>query len=130
MLTDPIADLLTKIRNAQMIRAQHVSVSYSRLKEAILKILQEEGYLLSFIINKSPAGKSLKISLKYDGLEPAIKNIIRLSKPGRRVYVKTKSIPRPLGGLGLIILSTPKGLLSGRMAKRIGVGGEVVCEVN
>jgi small subunit ribosomal protein S8 len=128
--TDPIADLLTRIRNSYMAFHETLSVPHSRSREAVVKILEEEGYLDSYSVEEGRPFKSISITLKYVGdREPAIKKLRRLSKPGRRVYVRKSEIPMVLGGLGINILSTSKGVLTGKKAQEEGVGGELLCEV-
>ena len=130
-MTDPIADLLTRIRNAQMAAHESVEVPHSRIKHDIVKILVTEGYLLGDSTRKDELDKpTIQIMLKYDrNRVPAIRTLRRVSKPGRRVYVKRDDIPSVLGGLGINILSTSKGLLTGKKARREGVGGEILCEI-
>lgn len=128
-MTDPIADMLTRIRNAQAINKTEVIMPYSKIKEAIAKILQERNYL--GIIEKINNGfDQLKITLSYkaDG-QGAIESIKRISKPGRRVYTDYRQIPRVLNGLGIVILSTPKGVMTGDQARKLEVGGEILCEI-
>ena len=128
--TDPIADILTRIRNAYMAYHETLSVPHSRTREAIVKILNEEGYLNAYTVEEGKPFKTISITLKYVGdREPAIKKLRRLSKPGRRVYVRKSEIPSVLGGLGINILSTSKGVLTGKRAQEEGVGGELLCEV-
>jgi len=130
MMTDPIADMLTRIRNA--VRAHHsrVDVPASRMKVEIARILKEEGYISNYKIMGEGVKKTLRLYLKYgpEGESP-IMNLERISRPGRRIYVGAKEIPRVLGGLGIAILSTPKGIMTGRDARRHNVGGEVLCYV-
>jgi len=125
---DPIADLLTRIRNAAMALHPSVTVPHSRMKEAISRILQKEGYVSSVEV-EGTAKRSLKIGLKYQGRRNVIVGLKQVSTPGLRRYVGVGDIPRVLGGMGVAILSTPKGILSGGQARREGVGGEVVCYV-
>jgi small subunit ribosomal protein S8 len=128
--TDPIADVLTRIRNAYMAFHETLNVPHSRVREAVVKILKEEGYLTDFVVEETRPFKSISITLKYVGdREPAIKKLRRVSKPGRRVYVRKSEIPLVLGGLGINILSTSKGVLTGKKAQEEGVGGELLCEV-
>ena len=129
-MTDPIADMLTRIRNALVARHNSVGVPSSRIKTDIAKVLQEEGYIANYSVLGEGIKKQIKIELKYtpDG-ESVIKKIERVSRPGRRVYMKKDEIPRIRGGLGISILSTPKGVISGTQARRIGVGGELICTV-
>ena len=128
--TDPIADVLTRIRNAYMAFHETLNVPHSRTREAVVKILREEGYIAGYSVEEGKPFKSISITLKYVGdREPAIKKLRRVSKPGRRVYVRKSEIPSVLGGLGINILSTSKGVLTGKMAREVGVGGELLCEV-
>lgn len=129
-VTDPIADFLTRVRNAQMALHESMSVSHSKSKEELVKILKEEGYINGFKIEEGNPFKSISIVLKYVGdREPAIRALKRISKPGRRVYVRNDQIPTVLGGLGINILSTSRGILTGKNARSLGVGGELLCEI-
>ncbi len=129
-MTDPIADMLTRIRNGLISRHQYVLVPGSKMKIAIARILKEEGFLKDFEILRDNPQRTLKIWLKYaNGKEPVISGLRRVSKPGLRVYTGKRELPRVLGGLGLAILSTPKGIMTERKARRLGVGGEVLCYV-
>ncbi|UCF38090.1 MAG: 30S ribosomal protein S8 [Acidobacteriota bacterium] len=129
-VTDPIADFLTRIRNAHMAFHETVNIPHSRTKEAIARILREEGYIASYSVDESQQFKVIAITLKYLGdREPAIRRLARISKPGRRVYVGRDDIPSVLGGLGVNVLSTSKGVLSGKRARSEGVGGELLFEV-
>lgn len=128
--TDPIADLLTLIRNAQMAGHESVEIPYSRVKESIVRILHEEGYVAGVKVNEKKPYATLTVVLKYvSNRTPAIRKLRRISKPGRRVYVKKDEIPRVLGGLGINILSTSRGVLTGKKAQQQGVGGELLCEI-
>jgi small subunit ribosomal protein S8 len=128
MMTDPIADMLTRIRNASLVNKKEAAVPFSKLKLAIANILVREGYLAKVEENKGmPA--FLVLTLKYYGRASAISNLKRLSTPGHRRYVKKEEIGRVLNGLGIMILSTPKGILTDKEAKAKNVGGEVLCEV-
>ena len=131
MVTDQIADLLTRIRNAQRAGHPAVGMPASRAKERILNLLCEEGFLHRVEKTEDLAGKpQLKVFLKYDDRGgPVIREIQRISRPGRRIYVAKGEIPRNRGGLGLVIVSTSKGMLSDRRARAEGVGGELVCSV-
>jgi small subunit ribosomal protein S8 len=130
MNTDPIADMLTRIRNALMGRHPKVDVPASRLKMEIARILKDEGYILNFKPTEEGSRKLIRIYLKYTpGNVPAIARIERVSRPGCRVYVGHESVPRVLGGLGINILTTPKGVMTGATARKQGVGGEVLCQV-
>ncbi len=129
-MTDPVADFLARIRNA--IRARHpkVDVPASKLKLEIARILKEEGYIANFKSAEEGGHKLLRVYLKYSaGNEAAISNLARVSRPGCRVYVGRTEIPRVLGGLGINILTTPRGVMTGKQARKEGVGGEILCEV-
>jgi small subunit ribosomal protein S8 len=129
-ITDPLADMLTRIRNANSAKHDKVDIPASRLKEAIAKILKNEGYIKNFkvIVDERKHG-TLRILLKYDTNGRGIINLKRISKPSRRVYVGRDEIPSVLKGLGISILSTPKGVLTDKEAKRANVGGEVLCYI-
>jgi small subunit ribosomal protein S8 len=129
-LTDPVADMLTRIRNA--IRARHlkVDVPASKLKLEIARILKEEGYVSNFKATEEEGHKVIRIYLKYDNNNDAvISNVARVSRPGCRVYVRRTEIPRVLGGMGINILTTPRGVMTGRQARKQGLGGELLCQV-
>jgi small subunit ribosomal protein S8 len=129
-LTDPVADLLTRIRNAINARQQKLDVPTSKLKIEIARILKEEGYISNFKATEEGGHKVLRLYLKYgSNNDAAITNLSRVSRPGCRVYVGHKEIPRVLGGLGINILTTPRGVMTGRQARKTGVGGEILCEV-
>jgi small subunit ribosomal protein S8 len=129
-VNDPIADFLTRIRNAQMAKHDTVEIPHSKLKRELARILKEEGYINDFSERGSGAEARIVIELKYgpDG-QRAITGLRRMSRPGRRVYRKQTNIPRVLDGLGVAILSTSQGILTDHAARRIGVGGEVLCFV-
>lgn len=130
MLTDPIADMLTRIRNAIKARHAKVDVPASRLKTEIARILKEEGYILNYKVAEEGARKTIKIYLKYQAnTRPVISELTRVSRPGCRVYVGSKEVPRVVGGLGVNILTTPKGVMTGRDAEKQGVGGEILCQI-
>lgn len=130
MVTDPIADMLTRIRNALVARHDYTDVPASRLKEAIAKVLEKEGYIGGFEVRSEGSHRVIRIRLAYgQSREPAILGIERVSKPGLRVYAGRGEIPRVYGGLGIAILSTPEGVMTGKEARRRGVGGEVLCYV-
>ena len=131
MNTDPISDYLTRIRNAAKAGHRVVEIPASNLKKEITKILFDQGYILSYKFDDSTAQGSIKIALKYDKLtkESVIKKIQRISKPGLRKYAGAAKLPRILNGLGIAIVSTSKGLMTGKQAKQLNVGGEVVCYV-
>lgn len=130
-VTDPVADMLTRIRNANKARLDSVVVPSSHLKNDIAKIMYEEGYIKSFeVIDGETAGGILKIYLKYTGnKKSAFSGLKRISKPGLRVYVEKSNIPRVLGGLGTALISTSKGVMTGEKAVEAGVGGEVICYI-
>ena len=128
-MSDPIADLLTRIRNAQMVATQTVSVPSSKVKVAIAQVLKDEGYIDDFAV-KSDAGKSeLEISLKYYAGRPVIERLEHDSRPSLSVYKGSTSIPQVMNGLGVAIVTTPKGVMTDRKARATGVGGEVLCYV-
>jgi small subunit ribosomal protein S8 len=130
MTSDPIADMLTRIRNALGARHAKVDVPASKLKTDIARILKEEGYIVNFKLAEEGAARTIKIYLKYaPDSSPVISSIKRVSRPGCRVYVGRKEIPRVLGGLGINILTTPRGVMTGRKAHTEGLGGEVLCQV-
>ncbi|UDG81867.1 30S ribosomal protein S8 [Candidatus Vallotia cooleyia] len=129
-MSDPIADMLTRIRNAQMVRKATVTMPSSKVKVAIAQVLKEEGYIDSFAAQVHGPGTELKISLKYHAGRPVIEHLERISKPGLRVYRGRDEIPRVMNGLGVAIISTPKGVMTDRKARATGVGGEVVCYVS
>jgi small subunit ribosomal protein S8 len=129
-LTDPIGDMFTRIRNGQMRSLTSIEIPSSNFRRNILEILKNEGYIKDFYIEKSENNKiSLKVNLKYYEGDPVIKEIKRISKPGRRVYSRATSIPRVMNGLGLAILSTPKGVMSDTEARKNNIGGEIICRV-
>lgn len=127
-MTDPISDMLTRIRNATRALKPEVTMPYSKIKEGIARILKAEGYVADWTAEGKQI-KSLKIKLKYEGNEGVIAGLRRVSTPGLRRYVGCSDIPRVLGGMGTAILSTPRGVLSGREARKQNVGGEVLCFV-
>ena len=129
MLTDPIADMLTRIRNAVQIKAEKVDIPISKMKLEIAKILKEEGFIRAYKILKDRKQGILRVIPKYMENESVITGLKRISKPGRRVYAGKKEIPRVMGGLGVAIMTTSKGILSDKTCRREGVGGEVICYV-
>jgi small subunit ribosomal protein S8 len=130
MLTDPIADMLTRIRNANKALQETVEMPTSRLKEEIARLLEEEGYILGWERRSGESFDTLVIRLKYGpSRERIITDLKRISKPGRRVYARKDRLPRPLGGMGTAIMSTSRGLVTSRTAEREGIGGEVICFV-
>ena len=132
MNTDPIADYLTRIRNANSAGHKIVSIPASNLKKEITKILFDQGYILSYKFEDDSTQGSIKIALKYDSYtkEPVIKKLERISKPGLRKYSDSEGLPRVLNGLGIAIVSTSKGLMTGKKAKQSNVGGEILCYVH
>jgi small subunit ribosomal protein S8 len=128
-MSDPIADMLTRIRNAQMVGHAEVSMPASRLKTAIAKVLKDEGYVEDFALRENGPMKELRIGLKYYAGRPVIERLERVSKPGLRVYRGREDIPRVMNGLGVAILSTSRGVMTDRKARADGVGGEVLCIV-
>jgi len=130
MLTDPIADMLTRIRNAALIKAEKVDIPASRMKLDIAKILKEEGFIRAYKILKDKKQGILRITLKYaPDNQSIISGLKRISKPGRRVYVNTDLVPTVMGGVGVSILTTSKGILTGKACRREKVGGEVLCHI-
>ncbi len=127
-MTDPISDMLTRIRNAQAALLKHAVISHSRLKEAIARILKTEGYVADVTIEGSPR-KTLKLTLKYTGKKGIIEGLRRVSKPGLRHYVGARDIPRVLGGMGIAIVSTSQGLMTGTQARHKNLGGELLCYI-
>ena len=131
MVTDTISDMLTRIRNANMIKHQIVQIPATKMSRDIAKILKEEGFIEDFEIYNENSYQYLLISLKYKGKsrEPVICKMIRVSKPGLRVYTSAKKLPRVLGNLGIAIISTSKGVMTNLKAKELGIGGEVLCYI-
>jgi small subunit ribosomal protein S8 len=128
MLTDPIADMLTRIRNANKALHETATMPASRLKQDIARLLKEEGYIRDFRIEKGESFDTLVIELKYGrSRERVITNLKRISKPGRRIYARKDRMPRVLGGMGTAILSTSSGVMTSRSAQERGIGGEVIC---
>lgn len=130
MMTDPVADLLTRIRNASTAQHRRVVVPSSKVKVAVAKILAEEGFTAGYVVTDDQPQPNLVIGLKYTGkAKPVITDLERVSKPGRRVYVGYRDIPWVRSGLGINIVSTPKGVMTGRQARKEQVGGELLCNV-
>jgi small subunit ribosomal protein S8 len=129
MVTDPIADMLTRVRNALMARHDSVLVPMSKTKLAIAKILKDEGFISDYTVLKSGQHRVIKVILKYMDNQPAITGLERVSKPGLRVYVGRREIPRVYGGLGISIVSTSKGLMVGKYAWKENLGGELLCYI-
>jgi small subunit ribosomal protein S8 len=128
-MSDPIADMLTRIRNAQAVDKAAVTMPSSKLKVAIAQVLQDEGYIDGFAIRDNQGKAELEIALKYYAGRPVIERIERVSRPGLRVYKGRNAIPQVMNGLGVAIVTTPKGVMTDRKARQTGVGGEVLCYV-
>ena len=129
-MTDPIADMLTRIRNANQNRAKTVTMPSSKMKEQIATILKDEGYITNFSIKKNDVQNILTLTLKYaDNKERVITGLKRISKPGLRVYAKAEDVPYVLNGLGIAIISTPKGVMTDKLARKNNVGGEVIAYI-
>jgi small subunit ribosomal protein S8 len=128
-LNDPLGDLITRIRNAQMRSKPKVSSPGSKLRESVLEVLKSEGYIRGYAAIERDGRTELEIELKYFDGEPVIREIARVSKPGRRVYTSVKTLPRINNGLGVAILSTPKGVMADHAARDANVGGEILCTV-
>jgi len=128
-LTDPIADFLTRIRNAGSAQLPEVLAPYSKIKADIARILQEEGYIWSYEVDTKGVHPVLKLKLKYENKAPVVRHLKRVSKPGLRKYVSVDDIPRVLGGLGIAILSTSRGLMTGSKARKAKVGGELLATI-
>jgi small subunit ribosomal protein S8 len=128
-MSDPIADMLTRIRNAQLSETQSVAMPASKVKAAIAKVLKVEGYIEDFAVRENDGKPLLEISLKYYAGKPVIETIERVSRPGLRVYKPSRDIPRVMNGLGVAIVSTSQGVMTDRRARGLGVGGEVLCIV-
>lgn len=125
---DPVSDLLTRIRNAGMARHPNVTIPHSRLKESVARILKAEGYV-SEVMVQGATPRQIVISLKYNGRSPVIVGLRQISTPGLRRYVRSSEIPRVLGGMGIAVVSTPQGVMTGTEAKKANLGGELVCYV-
>jgi small subunit ribosomal protein S8 len=128
-MTDPIADMLTRIRNAQQAEKQSVAMPASRVKAAIAQVLKDEGYVEDFAVRESEGHPTLEISLKYYAGKPVIEKIERVSRPGLRIYRPKDELPKVMNGLGVAIVSTSRGVMTDRKARGLGVGGEVLCIV-
>ena len=131
MMTDPVADLLTYLRNANTVGKKSIEMPASKLKVSVLQILQEEGFIQSYSVEPGTPRSTLKVELRFgpDG-ERVIRSIQRISKPGCRVYAKAGKVPHVLRGLGIYVLSTPRGVVSDRTARKINAGGEILCKVS
>ncbi len=129
-MNDPLSDMLTRIRNGQSARKPVIAAPYSKLQEAVCKVLADEGFIRGYkIVDAGNNKKELSIELKYDAGQPVIRELKRISKPGRRVYTQIKGLPQFYNGLGIKILSTPQGVMADHKAKAANVGGEVLCQV-
>lgn len=128
-VTDPIADMLTRIRNAQQARHEKTVIPASKLKRAIVEVLKNEGYIKDFVLHEDGKQGEITVFLRYQGGKPVIRKLQRVSRPGLRRYVGCDEIPRVLGGLGISILSTSKGVLVDREARKAKVGGELLCTI-
>jgi len=129
-ISDPVADMLTRIRNAIMARHDSVLIPSSRMKISIARIIKEEGFITDYEVVRGKPHRAIKVHLKYsDKNQPVLSGLERVSKPGLRVYVQRKEIPRVHGGLGIAIISTPKGMMTGQQAWRQGTGGELLCYI-
>lgn len=127
--TDPIADMLTRIRNAIAVQKSEVVLPHSKVKEAVARLLKDSGFVADVQVTDATIGKSLKVVINGEGENARITEIVRLSKPGRRYYAGSSDIPVVKRGRGLVIISTPKGMMTGAEAKKQGVGGELICKV-
>ncbi len=128
-MTDPIADMIIRIKNGYLARKANVEVPHSKLKEAIANILQAEQYVSDVKIEDTKPQKTIVLTLRYVGKMPAVTDVLRNSKPGRRVYSTSAKLPRSLGGYGIVIVSTNKGVMTEKEARKAGVGGEVLCTI-
>ena len=128
-LTDPIADMLTRIRNGNIAKHSEVKIPFSKIKESMASILKNEGYIANYEIKEEGTKKDIAVTLKYMDGETVIKGLKRTSKPGRRVYTSVENLPKVLGGLGIAIVSTPKGVITDKECRKHNVGGEVLCYV-
>ena len=128
-LVDPVRDMLTRIRNGQMRSLNNIKIPFSNFRQKILEVLKKEGYIINFKVDEEKKLKFLSVDLKYYEGQPVIKEIKRVSKPGRRVYSRADSIPKVLNGLGVAILSTSKGVMSDSEAVKNNIGGEIICRI-
>ena len=129
-MTDPIADLLTRIRNAQQARKQEVTMSSSKVKMAVVRVLKDEGYVADYAVTRDGSKATLSVQLKYHDGRPVIDRLDRVSRPGLRIYRGRTQLPKILGGMGIVIVSTPKGVMTDAQARASGQGGEVLCVVS
>lgn len=128
-MSDPVADMIIRIKNALLARREVTVVPFSRLKENVAVILKKEGYINDYSVTKDGLFDVIKVDLKYINRIPAISDVKKISKPGRRIYADAKNIPQALGGYGITIVSTNKGVITGKEARQLGVGGEVLCQI-
>ncbi len=128
-VTDPIADALTRIRNANLVKHSNVSIPASKLKVELIKLLKEEGYIENFELKEENGFKVIDVTLKYFNKQPVITNLKRVSTPGLRTYSKAKNLPRVFDGMGIAVVSTSKGLMTDKQARKENIGGEVLCYV-
>ncbi|MBP7700656.1 30S ribosomal protein S8 [Candidatus Woesebacteria bacterium] len=129
MTTDPIADTITRIKNALMARHEKIEIPYSKMKKAVVDILLKEGYVNDVVVKEAKPFNYLVITLKYIGKSPAVNNVKRLSKPGRRLYAPVSKLPKTLGGYGITIVSTSKGVMTDKDARKANLGGELLCQI-
>lgn len=129
VVTDPIADMLTRIRNANIARIKQIEIPASNIKKELARLLKEEGYILDYEFSEDNKQGIIRLKLKFNGKERIITGLKRISRPGLRVYVEKDQIPKVLGGLGIAILSTSKGIITDKIARQMGIGGEVLCFV-
>ncbi len=128
-MSDPIADMLTRVRNAQLAKKEVVNIPNSRIKRAIANVLKDEGYIEDYFIRSNGSKSTLEINLKYYSGVAVIENIKRISKPGLRVYKSSQNLPEVMNGLGVAIMTTSKGVMTGKKARAMGIGGEILCIV-
>lgn len=128
-MTDPIADMIIRIKNALLARHSEVKMPFSKMKQAVASILVKEGYIQDSSVQADGIFQELVITLKYKGKTPVVNDVKRLSKPGRRLYAPAKQIPRALGGYGITILSTSRGLMTDKEARKQNIGGELICQI-
>ena len=128
-ISDPIADALTRIRNANIVKHEAVSMPHSNLKEELIKVLKNEGYVEGYVVEENAGFKSISVTLKYNNGHSVITGLKRVSKPGLRVYSKAKNMPRVFDGMGIAVISTSKGLMTEKQARSNQLGGEVLCYV-
>ena len=129
-MSDPIADMLTRIRNAHVVRSTSVSMPSSRMKEAVSRVLHEEGFIDGCTVTEENGKRTLTVALRYFEGNPVVSQLKRVSRPGKRVYCRSSDIPAVNNGLGVVVVSTSKGIMTGRQAKASGTGGELICTVS